>query len=146
MQPHQMSGAQQTTNNSELFRMFRRHALGCAAFCFGPHGVRYVRRSGSTKAESVLAILSERTACPQVDGCFFPKADRIARMGSGGRASTRVRITNSELYILERLARIVCAEDLREADEEALFVVVCVNEPAGDVVGFGILDLARLRL
>ena len=36
---------------------------------------------------------------------------------------------------LERLVRVVGAEEVGVADEEALFVVVGIDEPAGDAVG-----------
>ena len=45
---------------------------------------------------------------------------------------------------LERLVRIVRAEEVRVADEEALLVVVGVDEPAGDAVGIVAADLAGL--
>lgn len=46
----------------------------------------------------------------------------------------------------ERFIRIVCAQEISVADEEALLVVVGVDEPAGDAVGSVALDLARARV
>ncbi len=44
---------------------------------------------------------------------------------------------------LELLVGLVGAREVGVADEEALAVVVGVDEPAGDVVGRGVADLAR---
>ena len=46
---------------------------------------------------------------------------------------------------LECLVGIVCAKEVGVADEEAFFVVVGVDEPAGDAVGAVADDLAGLR-
>ena len=42
---------------------------------------------------------------------------------------------------LERLVRVVCAEEVGVADEEALLVVVGIDEPAGDAVGVVTADI-----
>jgi len=47
---------------------------------------------------------------------------------------------------LERLVGIVGTEEVGVADEEALLVVVRVDEPAGDAVGAVGADLAALRV
>src|SRR5439155_22365935 len=47
---------------------------------------------------------------------------------------------------LERAVRIVLAEEVRVADEEALFVVVGMDEPAGDAAASVAADLTRRRL
>jgi len=44
----------------------------------------------------------------------------------------------------ERLIRVVCAEEVGVADEEAFFVVIGINEPAGDTFRAGADDLPRL--
>ena len=47
---------------------------------------------------------------------------------------------------LERAVGIVRAEEIGVADEEALFVVVGVNEPAGNAIGAVAADFAGLRM
>ena len=46
---------------------------------------------------------------------------------------------------LQRAVGIIRAEEVGVADEEALFVVVGVDEPAGDAVGAVAEDFAGLR-
>ena len=47
---------------------------------------------------------------------------------------------------LERFVGIVRAEEIGVADEEALFVVVGIDEPAGDAVGAVAADFAGVRV
>src|SRR5664280_94040 len=47
---------------------------------------------------------------------------------------------------LERTIGVVCAEEVRMADEEALLVVISVDEPAGDTVRAVAPYLARARM
>src|SRR5690348_17251658 len=62
------------------------------------------------------------------------------------QCSPRFSVDFSFQRCLERTIRIVRAEEVRMPYEEALLVVVGVNEPACDAIGTVTADFARLRV
>ena len=82
-----------------------------------------------------------------IDYLYRDTAERWLVKRAGGVAVERAPGVFIDLGFergLERLVRVVRAKEIRVTDEEALLVLVGIDEPAGDPVGAVAADFARV--